>query len=289
MGGIAADAFGVVTRQELLGAGISEQEIRWRLRTGSLLEEYPGVYRVGHRAPSVEATYMAAVRACGEGALLSDRAAAFLWGLIQGAAPPPEVIALTERRIPGVVTHRARRQPGADAAVRRGIPITTVARTLVDIAAQLAADRLARACHEAGVRFDTTPAQVEAVLKRRPASRGAGKLRRVMSGEVKVVLSRLERGFLQRLRDAGLPLPVTNRPAGGRRVDCRWPEHGLTVELDSYRFHRSRHAWEQDRLREREAHARGDDFRRYTWDDVFKHPAPMIREFTAFFSSSRPA
>jgi very-short-patch-repair endonuclease len=92
-------------------------------------------------------------------------------------------------------------------------------------------------------------------------------LRAVLDGDVHVTLSKLEKRFLERLEQAGLPLPVTNRPAGTKRVDCRWPEHRLTVEIDGYRFH-SRHAWEQDREREREAHRRGDAFRRYTYDDV---------------------
>jgi len=78
------------------------------------------------------------------------------------------------------------------------------------------------------------------------------------------------------LREAGLELPETNRRAGGRRVDCRWPDHRLTVELDSYRYHHSRHAWEQDRRREREARARGDEFRRYTYGDVFESPGRML-------------
>ena len=119
---------------------------------------------------------------------------------------------------------------------------------------------------------------VEAVLARRPNSPGAAKLRAVLRGDVHVTLSRLERRFLKLLREAGLVLPQTNRPAGGRRVDCRWPEQRLTVELDSYRFHNSRHAWEQDRRREREARARGDEFRRYTWGDVFEQPGPMLAE-----------
>jgi hypothetical protein len=75
-------------------------------------------------------------------------------------------------------------------------------------------------------------------------------------------------------------LPETNRPAGGRRVDCRWPEHHLTVELDSYRYHGSRHAWEQDRQRERDARARGDEFRRYTWFDVHEQPGPMLDDLS---------
>jgi hypothetical protein len=77
-----------------------------------------------------------------------------------------------------------------------------------------------------------------------------------------------------------------NRDAGGRRIDCRWPEHRLTVEIDSYRYHSSRHAWEQDRRREREAYFCGDDFRRYTYDDVFHRPKLMLRELRALLDSA---
>jgi very-short-patch-repair endonuclease len=288
MARIAEGDYGVATRHELLAAGISDREIGWRLRTGALIEEYPGTYRVGHRAPSTEATYMAAVKATGDGALLAGLAGAYHWRIIKGPPPPPQVISLTERRVPGIITHRARRQPGADAAVHRGIPVTSVARTLVDLAGVLGTNALAEACHEAGVKWNATPADVEAVLKRRPTSKGARKLRRILHGEFRVALSRLERGFLKHVRAAKLPLPVTNKPKGSYRVDCRWPEHELTVELDSYRFHNSRRSWEKDRHREREARARGDDFRRYTWDDVFVHPALMMRELKAFFEGERP-
>lgn len=132
--------------------------------------------------------------------------------------------------------------------------------------------------HEAGIRHGTTPQEIEAVLERRPTSPGARTLRRVVWGDEHVTLSKLEARFLARLRTAGLPLPVTNQQAGGRRVDCRWPRERLTVELDGYRYHRSRHAWEQDRRREREAHARGDDFRRYTYGDVIDDSRLMLHE-----------
>ena len=276
---LAAQAHGVVTRAELLQAGVSRAEITHRVRTGSLLREHPAVYRGGHRAPSVEATYLAAVRACGEGALLCGRAAANLLGLLRGGAPPPEVMAPTERRVEGVRTTRSRRLDGGrDAMTWNRIPVTTVPRTLVDVAAVLAVHDLARACHEAGVHHGTTPADVAAVLERRPMSGGAANLRRILGGDVPVTLSKLEARFLGRLRAAGLVLPLTNRPASGRRVDCRWPDQHLTVELDSYHYHRSRHAWEQDRRREREAHARGDDFRRYTYGDVFEDPEARLAE-----------
>jgi very-short-patch-repair endonuclease len=279
IGQLARRSHGVVTRRQLLAAGVSRREIAHRLATGALLQEHRGVYRVGHRAPSVEARYLAAVLACGDGALLSGRAAAHIWGLLKGAAPAPEVLAPTERRIAGVITHRARRPP--DATTHRGIPITTVPFTLVALAAQLSTDDLARACHEAGVRYDTTPRQVDEVLLRRPNAPGTRRLRAVLHGDANVTLSKLERRFLELLQSEGLELPRTNRPAGTRRVDCRGPHHRLTVELDGYRYHRSRHAWEQDRRREREAHARGDDFRRYTYGDVFEQPALMLAELRA--------
>ena len=281
---LGGQADGVVTREELLRAGLTADQIRYRLRTGGLIREYPGVYRVGHRAPSLEARYVAAVRACGEGALLSGRAAGFLFGALKGLAPPPEVTAPTQRRVKGVKTRRSRGLGREDATTWRGIPVTTLPRTLVDVAAVLDLDELARACHEAEVRHGTTAAQVEAVLARRPKSPGAAKLRAVLRGDAPVTLSRLEKRFLVLLRDAGLPLPQTNRRAGRHWVDCRWPGLRLTVELDSYRYHHSRHAWEQDRRRERAARARGDDFRRYTHGDVFEQPQLMLAELHALLA-----
>ena len=275
---LGSSAHGVVTRRELLGAGLSDDEVRHRLRVGTLIRAYPGVYRIGHRAPSIEARYMAAVKACGEGAALSGRAAAYVLGLVKGRPPAPEVTGPIRRQLEGVRTRRSRQ---LETVTCRGIPLTTVPRTLVDIAADTPEHELARACHEAGVRYRTTPRQVEEVLERQSNAKGAAKLRRIVRGETKVALSRLEAGFLRLLPEAGLPLPVTNRPAGGRRVDCRWPGRRLTVELDSYTYHHSRYAWEQDRRRERQARARGDEFRRYTWADVFEDPRYMLAELRA--------
>jgi hypothetical protein len=279
---LAGASHGVVTRAQLLAAGLTLDEIRERLKSGALLREYRGVYRVGHRAPSVEARYLSAVWACGANALLSGRAAAHLLGLLTTPPSMPEVTAPTERRVPGITTRRSRAP--VEATVWRGIPVTTPARTLVDLSSVLAVSDLARACHEAGIRYGTAPGEVEVILAKWPTRRGAGKLRAVLRGDVHVSLSKLERGFLALLRREGLPLPVTNRPAGGRYVDCRWVGKRLTVELDGYRFHSSRYAWELDRRREREAYARGDQFRRYTWGDVFEASGPMLRELRTVLS-----
>ena len=286
---LAGAQHGVVTRRQLLQAGISRAQIERRLRSGALLPAHRGVYRVGHRAASIQASFMAAVLACGDGAVLSGRAAAHLLRLLKGAPPTPQVTAPTERRIVGIHTRRSR--SGIDpreTTVFRGIPTTNAARTLVDLAATLPLEGLARPCHEAGVLYGTTPAQLDAVLARTPNSPGAGRLRRVMSGEAPAVLSRLERRFLDLLRGEGILLPKTNRPAGGRRVDCRWPELGLTVELDGYRYHNSRHSWEQDRRREREARARGDEFLRFSYGDVFERPRTTLWDLRRLLTRRGP-
>jgi len=271
-------AHGVVDRTELLAADVTPAQITHRIKIGSLIPEFRGVYRVGHAAPSTDAHYLAAVRACGDEAYLCGAAAAHALLLVKGAPPKPEVAARTERKVEGIIPHRWRNIDPRDVTVVRFIPITTVPRTLVDLAAVLAIDALARACHEAGVRYGTTPRQVQAVLERMPNAQGRRKLWHVISGDEKVVLSKLERAFLELLRAHGFPLPETNRVASGRRVDCRWPEYRLTVELDGFRFHNSRHSWEQGFARKREARARGDDFRRFSYDDVMKHPSFVVAE-----------
>ncbi len=272
---IASAQHGVITTRQLLAAGLTRPAITRRTQSGSLHCVHRGVYRVGHTAPSLEARYLAAVLACAERAFLASFAAAHLLRLTKGPPPPPEVIALVARNHPGILTHRVRQIPPAEVSVYRGVPVTTVPRTLTDLAPLLALDDLARACHEADVLHRTTPAAVLAVAQGRP---GADKLRAILAGDHPTVLSRLEKLFLAALLAESLPSPVTNRRKGAHYVDCRWPERRLTVELDSYRFHHTRHAWEQDRGRERAARVRGDEFRRYTWRDVAEEPAQMLTE-----------
>jgi hypothetical protein len=281
IGRLASRQHGVVSRIQLLQAGISSREIERRLASGALIRVYRGVYRVGHRAPSIDADHMAAVLACGSGSLLCGRAAGYAYAVVKGSPPRPEVATPTERRVPGVVTRRCRTVDVRDATTLRRIPIRTVAAVLVDLAGDLGRADLARACHEAGVRYRTTPRQVAAVLERRRTAKGARVLREILWGDVPVSLSALEARFLELLIEAGLPLPETNKVASGRRVDCRWPEYGLTVELNSYLYHGSRHAWEMDYRRMREAYARKDEFRAYTYADVFEDPTQMLAELRA--------
>jgi hypothetical protein len=153
--------------------------------------------------------------------VLSGRAAAYFWRLIKGSPWQPEVLTPNDRRVSGVRVHR-RRTDLTEIGKRQGIPITTVPRTLVDLASSLPEDALARACHEAGVLYRTTPTQVDAVLTRLPNAPGRAKLERVLHGKVPVTLSKLESRFLKLLREAGLSLPITNRIA-------EWPSSGLPL------------------------------------------------------------
>jgi very-short-patch-repair endonuclease len=283
---LAGKAHGVVTREELLRAGVTKAELRQRVRIGALIRIHRGVFRVGHASPSQVASYLAAVKACGEHALLARRAAAHLFGLLKRPPARAEVITPNKRHVPGIVTRRCR-DAVQDGIRWRGIPVTTVPRTLVDLAAVLNEEELARAFHEAAVRHGTTPDHVETVLGRRQNWPGAGNLRRVLWGDEPVTLSRLETLFLRRLREAALPLPEVNQVVDGLYVDCRWPQHRLTVELDGYRYHHTRHAWEQDHRRERAARTRGDEFRRYTWGDAAEQPAPMLAELTSLLGRGR--
>jgi hypothetical protein len=177
-----------------------------------------------------------------------------------------------------VLTRRCAGLDHRDRILWDGIPCTIVARTVVDLAAVLREDHLARAVHEAESRRGMKPSDVEFVLERVPNAKGARVLRRVIHGDVPALLSHMESGFFALLRAERLPLPRTNRRAGAHYVDCRWPEHRLTVELQSYRYHQSRHAWKRDHERRRDARRRGDRFAQYTWDDVFVDPALMLDE-----------
>jgi hypothetical protein len=232
-----------------------------------------GVYAVGHQAPSVDGEYLAAVLACGEGAVLSHRAAAHKLRLLPGRAPLAEITVPTTagRRRPGIVVHRVKTLPFLDTSTLDGIPITTVPRILLDLAPSTAAAELARACHEAWVLHRTGPDLLEACITRNPRKKGGAKLRRALGADV--TLSALEDQFVALLRGHGLPLPRTNADRHGDKVDCHWPNHDLTVELLSYRFHATRRAFEADVARRRRSNHLA-----YTYGDVFDRAAATAAE-----------
>ena len=237
------------------------------------------MYRVGHRAPSVKATYLAAVFAAGDGAVLSGRAAAHLWGLVKGTASAGGRPAPTERRIEGVSTHGRGRLDPADVTVFNAIPITTRAahtcRTGLGAARRMPSR--ARAMRP-GVRYGVTPKAVEAVLASDGRTAQARRnLRRVMSGEVRVSLSKLE-SPLPRAHACREVQPSDHQPArpagAGSTVagpSIGSPSSSTATDSTTRATLGSRTASGSERPR-----ARGDDFRRYTYHDVFEDPRPML-------------
>jgi hypothetical protein len=272
---------GVLSVRELRAAGISARQIRRRVERGLFIPQHRAVYRVGHTAPSTEATYLAAVKACGNEAYLCGRAANYHHSLLpRSSPPPPEVMCRTQRSVAGVKTKRVRRIHRLDVCTHQGIPTVTVPRALLDLAAESTDEELLRACHEAWVKWKTGPREIQAVIDRHPNAKGAGRLRRVITGETKVTLSRLESAFLSLLQLEGIEPPETNEQIDGKYVDCRWRGR-LTVELVSFAFHASHWAWEQDHWRRRAARKRGEEFRTYTWTDVNEGRSEMAAEIRA--------
>jgi len=262
-----------VAREQLLAAGVDGSRIdRW-VRDGRLHRVHTGVYAVGHVSPSSHADLMAAVLACGEGAVASHASAAHMLGIVRERPGRPEVTVPTTagRLRPQIVIHRVAELHVLDASSWQAIPVTTAPRALLDLAPRLTQPELTRACHEAWVRHRTSPSQIEACIARNPRKPGIGQLRRALGADV--VLSALEEGFLELLERHGLPAPRTNFDRAGDKVDCHWPERDLTIELLGYRYHATRHAFEADVARRRRS-----SHLAFTYGDVFERVAQTARE-----------
>ena len=252
----------MVARWQLLEIGLGSTAIGYRLSRGDLRRVYRGIYLLGHLTR--EGRWMAGVLAAGEGAVLSHRAAADLWG-IRPWAGYPEVTAARSKAIPGVITHRSL-VAQHERARRNRIPVTTPTRTIHDLAASLTRDELERVHREAVVK--RLPLHLDGT--RRPAIRELLADRPTREGtEARF------RGFLKR---QGLPLPEPNRELPFGEADCVWPAQRLIVELDGYDVHRSRSAFERDRIRDREATLAGWRVVRITWRQLQEQPARLAAD-----------
>ena len=225
---------------------------------------------------------MAAVLAAGAGAALSHDPAGHLLRLTRVWAPLPEVTIPTTagRTRPGIVIHCSRLERD-DVFVLDGIPITTVPRTLLDLAPRLPRPALTRACHEAWVHHRTTPDQIRRCIERHPHKPGATKLWRALGADVR--LSDLEDAFVALVRAHRMPLPRTNIDHGGDKVDCHWPAFGLTIELLSFRYHATRQAFENDVARRRRSNHVA-----YTYGDIVDRPAATIADLRPRLGQPQP-
>jgi very-short-patch-repair endonuclease len=255
MSWLAARQHGVVARRQLLSLGFGEEAIKLRLGAGRLHMVHREVFAVGHARITEAGRQWAAVLVYGEGALLSHRSAAGLWGL---ASRRSQVIDVTApagrqgiRRRSSIFIHRGRLHP-EDRAVCGGLPVTTVARTLFDLAEVVDSRRLASAWEEADRLNLLQLRAVESVCERGYGRRALRPIRRLLAEARAATVTRspLEDDFAAFCRERSLPMPSFNTTVLGFEVDALWPQQRLAAELDSWEFHSHRAAFERDRIRD---------------------------------------
>lgn len=275
---LAERQHGVVSRAQLLAAGVSRDQIDKRVACGRLLVIHRGVYAVGHRVLTREGRWMAAVLAGGSDAAVSVRAAAAMRGL----HPPTGLIDVTvprsRRPRRGLCFHRAA-LPADEITVVDGIRVTTVPRTLFDLAGVQPRPRVEKAINEAEVRRLWDPLSLQDMLDRHPGAPGAATIRAVLeAGRIgdSLSASELELRFLAFLDDQRLPRPDANAAIhlGHRHADgdMVWPSARLIVELDGRGVHDTRAAFEADRERDRRLLVAGWRVVRITWRQLHDEP-----------------
>lgn len=250
---IATQQHGVVARWQLLDAGVTTEQIKWRVRTGRLHEVHRGVYLVGHAVPPPLAIEQAALLACGESAILSHRSAADLWKLLPYPASNPVWVTVPPGRNAdrsGIRISRAMLDR-RDIRWREGMRLTSPPRTILDLSPLLSEEDLESVVAEAQFRGWASLNELRAQLEGHEGRRGVAKLRYVLdlpSGP-KRTKSGGERAMLRLLRGCGIQGFETNAWIHGYEVDFLWRELGVVVELDGWDGHSGRVAFERDRLK----------------------------------------
>ena len=230
---------------------------------------------------------MAAILACGDGAVLSHESAANLWGIRKGGLDPIQVSVPANRRIRREGIHVHRRNPMPPATTKCSIPLSQPLFTLVDLAGTLETDPLEAAINEADRLNLIDPETLEAGLDQVPPFHGRGKLRDTLARYTRTD-SNLERRFLALLRKHGLPMPATQEHLGRGRIDFHWPELGLVVETDGLTYHRTPMQQLEDRRRDQAHTAAGRTQLRFATlqvrdspDEVAAVLKPVIRRLAA--------
>jgi hypothetical protein len=251
---------GVVTRRDLLELGFSSAAIEHRLATGRLRPVARGVYTVGWPLTDRKQGWMAAVLVCGEGALLSHGSAAALWGIGPEGAGPVDVSIRRHCGVsrPGVSARARPRLSGRDVTERHGIPVTTPVRTLIDQATELSPSRLERMVNEADKHDVIDPEALREALEDYAGERGVRPLRTLLDRlTFRLSDTELEVLFRPIATQAGLPVPLTKEWVNNFEVDFFWPDLGLVVETDGWRYHRTASAQTRDAHRDQTHTASG--------------------------------
>ena len=263
-----------MTAAELRECGLSRHEIATWVRKGHLHEKHRGVFSVGHREITTEARWLAAVKACGKGAALSHYAAAALWGLVDWDGRRIDVTATTRREHPGINTHRTTRP---DRTLHKNIPVTSVLRTLEDLASMLPFTAFRRAVRQAFNRHLVTTAEI---------ARARSKALRAIAADIVPTESVLEDLVHDLIREAGFDEPLVNVPLGSYKPDFRWPHRGLIVEADGAGTHDNDLARHDDAVRTDHL---PDRVVRVTWKQAVLQPAKTVARLRAEERATRGA
>ncbi len=262
-----------MSRSQLLELGISAAAIATWRRRRRLQVVYRGVYALGHTALRAEGNRLAAVLACGPGAVLSHRSAAAHWGLLRTDQTRIDVTAPRGRHgAPGIRVHRSRSLDAQDTTDHQGIPTTSVSRTLLDLAGTARPSELERALAQAERLQLYDHRAIQATIASANGHRGTRVLAQATTRKPKWTRNDWEAEFLALIRQAGLPEPETNEPFhapdhGHCQPDYHWPQHRVIVELDGFESHGTRAAFRADRAKDAALTASGQRVLRFTKND----------------------
>lgn len=283
---LAGRQHGIVSRNQLRALGLTDEAIDVRTTSGFLHPIFRGAFAVGHLSTGRRGRMLAAVLACGEGTVVSHGSAAELIGLWDKTPVSVDVIPPRRagRKLRHVRWHNVLRPGSQEVELREGIPCTTPARTLVDMAGQLGRGSLRQMVERAAVLRALHPEEVDRVLAR-GRRRGAPQLRAILDGwrseEVPRLRSPLEARLLHTLLETGLPRPKCNvmLEVDGHRleVDMLWREQRLVVEIDGQQTHGTRAAFGRDRWRDQVLMAAGYRTARVTWAQLEEEPEGVVR------------
>jgi hypothetical protein len=283
---LAARQWGVVSRAQLRRLAVPGATVDYWVATRRLLVVHRGVYAPGHRALRAEGHRLAAVLACGAGAVLSHRSAAAHWGLLATEQTRIDVTAPRSRDgVPGIRLHTSRSLDARDTTTREGIPITTIARTLLDLAATVPEGRLERALAQAERLQLYDHCAITDLLARSSGHRGKGALARATRQTPHLTRSELEVAFRKLVHRAGLPEPLGNfildAPDHPRlEVDFYFPTRNLVVEIDGWDTHKTKAAFKRDRRKDAALTSAGYRVMRFTYEDVVYEPDTVVARLT---------
>lgn len=287
---LAAQQYGLVTHAQLLRLGFSSGKIGRSSRAMRLHRVHRGVYAVGHACLSDHARCLAAAMASGRGAVVSHRAAAWLWGLLPSC---PKTIDVTVPQHGGrraeVALHHSSTLVPEEHGRFGPIPVTALPRTLLDLAAT-SSPRLTWSVVERAERRDLLDlAQIDAMLKRRRGHRGAARLRKALEiyRDSAFYRARSERLFRRIVKRFGLPKPLINTWVGKFEIDAYWERERFAVEIDGWETHRTRRAFESDRRRQIELKLAGIDSVRFSARQIEQEPREVGRQLRTLLERRR--